>query len=38
VIGVDGVLKFRDRVCIPRDVKLKSMIIDEGHKCKTSEI
>jgi len=32
IIGGDGVLRFRGRVCIPEDLELKGMILEEGHK------
>jgi len=32
VIGGDGVLRFRGMVCIPEDLELKGMILEEGHK------
>jgi len=35
-IGGDGVLRFRGRVCIPEDVEVKGMILEEGHKSRFS--
>jgi len=35
-IGSDGVLRFRGRVCIPEDLKVKGMILEEGHKSRFS--
>jgi len=32
VIGSDGVLRFRGRVCIPKDLEVKAMILEERHK------
>jgi len=32
MMGGDGVLRFRGRVCILQDLELKGMILDEGHK------
>jgi len=31
-LGADGLLRFKDRLCIPTDAKLKRMILEEGHK------
>nr|KYP70096.1 Transposon Ty3-I Gag-Pol polyprotein [Cajanus cajan] len=31
-IGVDGVLRFKDRLCIPSVPELKRAILEEGHK------
>jgi len=31
-LGVDGLLRFKDRLCIPTDAELKRMILEEGHK------
>jgi len=31
-VGVDRVLRFRGRVCIPEDLEVKGMILEEGHK------
>ena len=28
----DGILRFRERVCVPRSRVLKKMLLDEGHK------
>jgi len=36
VIGSDGVLRFRGRVCIPKDLEVKGMILEEGHKSRFS--
>jgi len=36
VIGSDGVLRFRGRVCIPEDLEVKGMILEEGHKSRFS--
>ena len=31
-LGADGLLRFKDRLCIPADAELKRMILEEGHK------
>jgi len=31
-MGGDGVLRFRDRVCVPDDVELRRLVLEEGHK------
>jgi len=36
VVGSDGVLRFRGRVCIPEDLEVKGMILEEGHKSRFS--
>jgi len=36
VIGSDGVLRFRGRVCIPEDLEAKGKILEEGHKSRFS--
>jgi len=36
VMGVDGVLRFKNRVCIPENPKLKRIILEEGHKNRLS--
>ena len=36
VIESDGVLRFRGRVCIPEDLEVKGMILEEGHKIRFS--
>ena len=35
-LGSDGVLRFRGRVCIPEDLEVKGMILEEGHKSRFS--
>ena len=35
-IGSDGVLRFRGRVCIPEDLEVKGVILEEGHKSRFS--
>ncbi|KAL2317629.1 hypothetical protein Fmac_031505 [Flemingia macrophylla] len=35
-LGVDGILKFDNRVCIPSNIELKKMIFEEAHKSKMS--
>jgi len=37
-MGKDDILRFRERVCVPRSRVLRKMLLDEGHKCKTQEI
>jgi len=32
VLGEDGVLRFRGKVCVPDDTKVKRLILEEGHK------
>jgi len=36
VVGSDGVLRFRGRVCILEDLEVKGMILEEGHKSRFS--
>ena len=36
VVGSDRVLRFRGRVCIPEDLEVKGMILEEGHKSRFS--
>jgi len=31
-MGKDGILCFRERVCVPRSRVLRKMLLDEGHK------
>ena len=31
-LGNDGILRFQGRVCIPDDVEVKRLILEEGHK------
>ncbi|XP_020239399.1 uncharacterized protein LOC109818366 [Cajanus cajan] len=33
---VDGVLRYKGRLCIPQDEELKKLILEEGHKSKLS--
>ena len=35
-LGVDGILRFKNRICIPEDNELKQTILSEGHKSKLS--
>jgi len=35
-LGNDGILRFQDRVCIPDDIKVKRMILEEGHTSRLS--
>jgi len=32
----DGILRFQGRVCIPDDVGVKRLILEEGHKSRLS--
>jgi len=36
IVRGDRVLRFRGRVCIPEDTKVKGMILEEGHKSRFS--
>lgn len=36
MIGIDGILKFKSRVCILNDVELKRLVSEEGHKIRLS--
>jgi len=31
-MGSDGILRFRDKVCVPRNWRLRKQILEEGHK------
>jgi len=35
-LGNDGILRFQSRVCIPYDVEVKRLILEEGHKSRRS--
>ena len=35
-LGDDGILRFQGRVCIPNDVEVKRLILEEGHKSRLS--
>jgi len=35
-LGGDGVLRFRDRVCVPDDAELRRLVLEEGHKSRFS--
>ena len=35
-LGVDGILRFKTRICIPEDNELKQTVLSEGHKSKLS--
>nr|KYP69549.1 Retrotransposable element Tf2 [Cajanus cajan] len=35
-LGVDGVLRFKNRVCVPSDPTLRCLILEEGHGSKLS--
>jgi hypothetical protein len=31
-IGTDGILRFKDRICVPNDKEMKRLLLEEGHK------
>nr|KYP59990.1 Retrotransposable element Tf2 [Cajanus cajan] len=33
---MDGILRYKGRICIPQDEELKKLILEEGHKSKLS--
>ena len=35
-LGTDGILRFRDRVGVPGDLRLRKQILEEGHKSRLS--
>jgi len=35
-LGVDDIVRFQKRICIPKDHELKQIILSEGHKSKLS--
>jgi len=35
-MGKDGILRFRERVCIPGSLVLRKMLLEEGHKSRLS--
>jgi len=35
-LGDDGILRFQGRVCVPDDVEVKKLILEEGHKSRLS--
>ena len=35
-LGDDGILRFQGRMCIPDDVEVKRLILEEGHKSRLS--
>ena len=35
-IRSDGILRFRDRVCVPGNLRLRKQIMEEGHKSRLS--
>ena len=35
-MGRDGIMRFRERVCVPRSRVLRKMLLDEGHKSRLS--
>jgi len=36
VLGNGGILRFQSRICIPDDVEVKRLILEEGHKSRLS--
>ena len=37
-LGVDDILRFKNRICISEDNELKQTVLTEGHKSKLSYI
>nr|KYP76963.1 Retrotransposable element Tf2 [Cajanus cajan] len=35
-LGEDGILRFRDRICLPQDAELRRAVLEEGHKSRLS--
>jgi len=35
-LGSDGILRFQGRICVPDDVEVKKLILEEGHKSRLS--
>jgi len=35
-MGKDGIMRFKERVCIPSSRVLRNMLLDEGHKSRLS--
>ena len=35
-LGSDGIVRFQGRVCVPGDVEVKKLILEEGHKSRLS--
>ncbi|XP_020236085.1 uncharacterized protein LOC109815705 [Cajanus cajan] len=35
-LGVDEILRFKGRICLPRDAELKRAVLEEGHKSRLS--
>jgi len=35
-LGSDGIFRFQGRVCVPDDVEVKKLILEEGHKSRLS--
>jgi len=31
-MGKDGILRFTERICVPRSLILRKMLLEEGHK------
>ena len=34
--GTDGILRYKGRICIPSDLEIKKMLLDESHKSNLS--
>jgi len=35
-LGDDDILRFQGRICVPNDVEVKKLILEEGHKSRLS--
>ena len=35
-MGLDGVLRLQDRICVPNVLELRKMVLKEGHKSNLS--
>jgi len=35
-LGNDDILRFQGRICVPNDVEVKKLILEEGHKSRLS--
>jgi len=35
-VGVDGILRYQNRVCVPGGPRLRKRILEEGHKSRLS--
>ncbi|RDY05189.1 hypothetical protein CR513_11008, partial [Mucuna pruriens] len=36
ILGANGMLRYKDRVCIPQDQEMKKLVLEEGHKSRMS--